>query len=159
MAGGAEQEERRVIKKIICINGKTMRGNRQSKEKPTHIVSVWSKEDGFCLGQKAVKEKSKEITTIPELLEKLQMKGQIVTIDAMGTQKGLVERIRSKRTEYVLAVRGHWSVENMHWHLNVTFKEDANTTIDKTAAQNQNIIRKWYLSILKMAELSFAFGT
>ena len=51
------------------------------------------------------------------------------------------------------AVRGHWSVESMHWHLDVTFREDANTTLDKQAAQNQNIIRKWSLSILKMIEL------
>ena len=51
-------------------------------------------------------------------------------------------------------MRGHWSVESMHWHLDVTFREDANTTIDKTAAQNQNIIRKWCLSILKPLELS-----
>lgn len=42
----------------------------------------------------------------------------------------------------------------MHWHLDVTFREDANTTIDKTAAQNLNIIRKWCLSILKATELS-----
>ena len=42
----------------------------------------------------------------------------------------------------------------MHWHLDVTFREDANATIDKTAAQNLNIIRKWYLSILKVTELS-----
>ena len=52
------------------------------------------------------------------------------------------------------AVRGHWSIESMHWHLDVTFREDANTTIDRTVAQNQNIMRKWCLSILKMAELS-----
>ena len=51
------------------------------------------------------------------------------------------------------AVRGHWSVESMHWHLDVMFKEDANTTIDKMAAQNLNIIRKWSLSILKPAGL------
>ena len=42
----------------------------------------------------------------------------------------------------------------MHWHLDVTFREDANMTIDKTAAQNLNIIRKWCLSILKVTELS-----
>ncbi len=42
----------------------------------------------------------------------------------------------------------------MHWHLDVTFKEDANTTLDKQAAQNHNIIRKWCISILKMMELS-----
>ncbi len=45
------------------------------------------------------------------------------------------------------AVRQHWSVEIMHWHLDVTFKEDANSTLDKTAAQNLNIINKWSLSI------------
>ena len=50
------------------------------------------------------------------------------------------------------AVRGHWSVESMHWHLDATFREDAGTTLDKQAAQNQNIIRKWSLSILKMIE-------
>ena len=54
------------------------------------------------------------------------------------------------------AVRGHWSIESMHWHLDVTFREDANNTatIDKMAAQNLNIIRKWSLSILKTAEVS-----
>ena len=52
------------------------------------------------------------------------------------------------------AVRGHWSVESMHWQLDVTFKEDANRTLDKQAAENLNIIRKWSLSILKPAELS-----
>ena len=41
------------------------------------------------------------------------------------------------------AVRGHWSIESMHWYLDVTFREDANTTLDKMAAQNLNIIRKW----------------
>ena len=51
------------------------------------------------------------------------------------------------------AVRGHWSVESMHWHLDVTFREDANLTLDRQAAQNLNIIRKWCLSILKVIEL------
>lgn len=51
------------------------------------------------------------------------------------------------------AVRGHWAVESMHWHLDVTFHEDANSTLDKIAAQNQNIIRKWCLSMLKLIEI------
>lgn len=50
-------------------------------------------------------------------------------------------------------VRGHWAVEIMHWQLDVTFKEDANTTLVKTAAQNQSIIRKWWLSMLKLIEI------
>lgn len=50
------------------------------------------------------------------------------------------------------AIRKHWSVEIMHWHLDVTFKEDANKTLDKDVAQNMNIIRKWALSILKTVD-------
>ncbi len=50
---------------------------------------------------------------------------------------------------FAKAVRQHWSVEIMHWHLDVTFKEDGNRTQDKTAAQNLNIIHKGCLSILK----------
>lgn len=249
------RNEGEALKKIICIDGKTMRSNKRKEGKPSHIVSAWSREDGFCLGQRAVDEKSNEITAIPELLDKIQVKGQIITIDAMGTQKGIAEKIRKKHADYVLAVkgnqaglyedvklyfgeekirkeirekkdytctvekargqmekreyyqteeigwlqqrkewkgiksigmeektiqdekgerkeyryyisslrtdietfkravRGHWSIESMHWHLDVTFREDANTTLDKQAAQNQNIIRKWSLSILKMIEL------
>ena len=50
-------------------------------------------------------------------------------------------------------MREHWSVESMHWHLDVTFKEDANTTLDKTVAQNLNIINKWCLSILNLFDV------
>ena len=144
-----DKNDGELLKKIICIDGKTMRSNKRGEEKASHVVSAWSKEDGFCLGQKAVGEKSNEITAIPELPEKIQIKGQIITIDAMGTQTAIAEKIRQKR-----AVRGHWSIESMHWHLDVTFREDANTTLDKMAAQNLNIIRKRSLSILKPAEIS-----
>ena len=249
------RNEGEALKRIICIDGKTMRSNKRKEGKPSHIVSAWCREDGFCLGQKVVSEKSNEITTIPELLDRIQIKGPIITIDAMGTQKAIAEKIRKKRADYVLSlkgnqtglyedvalyfgdtqtrrklkgngcyismtekahrqmekreyyqsddirwlsqkkewkgiksigmeektikdekgerkecryyisslvpetetfrrvVRGHWSMESMHWHLDVTFWEDANTTLDKQAAQNQNIIRKWSLSILKMIEI------
>lgn len=66
-------------------------------------MSAWSKKDGFCIDQKAVVEKSNEITAIPELLESLRIKGQIITINAMGPQTGTTEMIKRKRTEYVLA--------------------------------------------------------
>lgn len=249
------RNEGEALRKLICIDGKTMRSNKRKDGKPNHIVTAWSKEDGFSLGQKTVKVKSNEITAIPELLEKIRIKGQVVTIDAMGTQTEIVEKIRSKKGDYVLAlkenqktlyedvrlflndretkenlkkregykktvekahsqveireyyqtneigwlsqkktwkglksigmeektiqrdgverkeyryyisslkedielfsraVRGHWSVESMHWQLDVTFKEDANTTLDKQAAENLNIIRKWCLSILKIVEI------
>ena len=51
------------------------------------------------------------------------------------------------------SVRGHWAVESMHWHLDVTFREDANHTIDKNSAQNLNIIRKFCLSVLKVVDI------
>src|SRR5699024_4837310 len=101
------RDEGEALKKIICIDGKTMRSNKRKEGKPSHIVSAWSREDGFCLGQKAVEEKSNEITAIPKLLEQIQIKGQIVTIDAMGTQKEIAEKIRKKRADYVLAVKGN----------------------------------------------------
>lgn len=243
------------LRKLICIDGKTMRSNKRKNGKANHIITAWSREDGFSLGQKVVDTKSNEITAIPELLEKIRMKGQVITIDAMGTQVKIAEKIREKRADYVLAlkenqrvlyedvslymndeevkaelrakgvykktiekahgqieireyyqtedikwlsqkkmwpglksigmeektlqkdgvekkeiryyisslkgdielfsraVRGHWSVESMHWHLDVTFKEDADRTLDKQAAENLNIIRKWCLSILKMIEI------
>ncbi len=101
------RNEGELIKKIICIDGKTMRSNKRKEGKPSHVVSAWSKEDGFCLGQKAVEEKSNEITAIPELLEKLQIAGQIITIDAMGTQREIAEIIRKKRADYVLVLKGN----------------------------------------------------
>ena len=221
-----------------------MRGNKNKNEKPLHIVSAWSKEDGFCMGQRAAMEKRNGITTIPLLPETIQIKGNIVTTDAMGTQTGIAEKIKSRRADYIIAVkgnqktlyndikdyfsekeflgkikekgcykksvekahgqvetreyyqtgdikwlcqrkdwkgmkniimerkvlekeggrhtgyryfisslpedinlasravRGHWSVESVHWHPSVTFRENYNTTSDKTAAQNHNIIRK-----------------
>ena len=249
-------EEGEKLKKIIAVDGKTMRGNTQNGSKPLHVVSAWCEEDGFCLGQVATEEKSNEITAIPDLLKKIDVKGQIVTIDAMGTQTAIAEKIRQKRADYVLALKGnqsslhddvkdyfqdkelreriqeqghykrkiekahgqieireyyqtedikwlsqrsqwkglksigmeqktitrqngsssteyryfisslmndielfsravrkHWSVEVMHWHLDVTFREDANLTIDRMAAQNLNIIRKFCLSILKTVEV------
>lgn len=87
------QQEGEKLKKIICIDGKTIRGNKRKGSHPSHIVSAWCRENGFCLGQRAVvEEKSNEIRTIPELLDKIQVKGQVVTIDAMGTQTAIAEK-------------------------------------------------------------------
>lgn len=88
------RDEGQALRKLICIDGKTMRSNKRKEGKASHIISAWSREDGFCLGQKAVDEKSNEITAIPELLDKIQIKGQIITIDAIGTQKNIAEKIR-----------------------------------------------------------------
>ena len=244
-----EKGEKEKFKKIIAIDGKTMRSNKQNGIKPNHIVTAWNKEDGYSLGQQKTDEKSNEIKAIPNLLAKINTKTSEVKIDAMGTQTENLKKIKSKKGDYVLsvkenqkilfeeislyfddtdhlkkiknkgnyhhtseknhgsadvreyyqtssigwlsnkerwkgiksigmvirthngvterryyisslnpdiktfsrAVRGHWSVESMHWQLDVTFKEDNNHTLDKIAAENQNIIRKWCLTALKQA--------
>ena len=99
--------EGEVIKKIICMDGKTMSSNKRGERRPNHIVSAWCREDGYCLGQKTVEEKSNEITAIPEVLDAIGIKGQVVTIDAMGTQTAIAEKIRDKRADYVLALKGN----------------------------------------------------
>ena len=237
------------IKKILAIDGKTQRGNGNKDQKANHIVSAVD-EDGFCLGEKRVNEKSNEIKAIPDLLDDLNIAGHIVTTDAMGTQVDIVKKIRKKHADYVLALKGnqgslredvklyfedasllsrcaytkttekargaiekreywqtedvlwlpqrknwlglqsiamtrntslkdgkeasetryfisslpldvkgiarairkHWMVESYHWHLDVTFREDDDRTIEKQAAFNLNIIRKLALNILKIFE-------
>ena len=244
-------EEGEKIKRLLAIDGKTQRGNGNKNQKGNHIVSAVD-ERGFCLGQKRVEEKTNEITAIPELLDSLNIKGTIITIDAMGTQTAIVKKIRKKRADYVLAlkgnqgslmedvreyfgdkellkkcaykkkvekargkiekreywqtediswlsqkkewtglksiiqtrntitgadgketmeeryfisslptdieeteraVRGHWMIESYHWHLDVTFREDGNHTLEKQAAYNLNIIRKLAMNILKISEI------
>lgn len=260
-------EEGDKIKRLLAIDGKTQRGNSRKNQKANHIVSAVD-DRGICLGQKRVDEKTNEIKAIPELLDWLNIKGTIITTDAMGTQTEIVKKIKSKGADYLLAlkgnqgslfedvklyfsdkevlvksdykktvekargriekreywqsediswlsgrkewkglksiiltrntisetdgritveeryfisslpsgineieraVRGHWMVESYHWHLDVTFREDGNHTLEKQAAYNLNIIRKLALNILKLVEIGnrklslkkkrFAIGT
>lgn len=94
---------------FIHIDGKTMRGTRcDSKNlRALHVVSAWASEAGITLGQVAVDDKSNEITAIPELLKLLDLRGKIVTIDAMGCQQDIVEDIVEKGGDYVIPVKGN----------------------------------------------------
>lgn len=243
-------DEGEKIKKILSIDGKTQRGNSTETQKANHIVSAVD-EDGFCLGQVKADDKTNEIRVIPELLDNLNIAGHIITTDAMGTQTEIVKKIRRKKADYVLALKGnqeslhndvklyfddsiflsdcayhrtvekarggleereywqaddiswlpqkkewsglmsiamtrntitkngkttvevryfisslcvnvkeiarairkHWVVESYHWHLDVTFREDDNRTIDKQAAYNLNVLRKLSLNILKLLDV------
>lgn len=240
------------LKKLLSIDGKSQRGNGTATQKANHIVSAID-ENGFCLGQKKTDDKSNEITAIPDLLGDLNIKGNIITTDAIGCQTEIVKIIRKKHADYCLAlkgnqrtlhgdveryfadkalrkscqytkttqkarsciekreywqtddiawlhqkkdwvgltsiamtrntitqistgevstetryfisslsldvreiaraIRGHWMVESYHWHLDVTFREDANQTAEKIAAFNLNIIRKISINILKLLDM------
>jgi len=93
----------------IPIDGKTMRGSkrrtRTGARKATHIVSAWAHELGLTLAQVRTEDKSNEITAIPELLEALLLKGAVVTIDAMGCQQGITQKVVQGGADYVLAVK------------------------------------------------------
>jgi predicted transposase YbfD/YdcC len=247
-------DEGEALKRIMAIDGKTSRGS--GNQEALHTVTAWSKEGGVSFGQRSSDSKGKEIPLIKDLLDTVSVRGQIVTIDAIGTQKEIAAKIRQGKGDYVLAVkgnqgtlheeikeyfgdealkdeieaagnyiktvekargnieireywqtedikwfadrkqwaglksfgmsrntvqkpdgttsekeryfisslgakvdefacavRGHWSVEAMHWHLDVTFREDANHTLNRNACENLNIVRKWALSVLKMIDM------
>jgi predicted transposase YbfD/YdcC len=92
---------------IIAIDGKTLCGSRFQEEGPLHIVSAWAVKNRLTLGQQQVDGKSNEITAIPELLNSLQLQGAIVTIDAMGCQRAIAQKIFDGKGDYCLAVKGN----------------------------------------------------
>jgi predicted transposase YbfD/YdcC len=98
-----------VEKPILAVDGKTLRRSHDRNRGlgALHSVSVWASEYGLSLGQVACAEKSNEITAIPELLRLVDIKGAIITIDAMGTQKAIAAQIIEGGADYVLALKGN----------------------------------------------------
>jgi predicted transposase YbfD/YdcC len=94
---------------VIAIDGKTAKGSRDRKNNrhPLHMVSAWACHNRLVLGQEATEEKSNEITAIPKLLELLELKGCIVTLDAMGCQRAIAEQIIDQEGDYVLGLKGN----------------------------------------------------
>ena len=102
---------------VVAIDGKTLRRSydRVSSKNALHLVSAFAADLGVVLGQVATDSKSNEITAIPALLELLELKGSIVTIDAMGCQKAIAAKIQEKKADYVLALK-----ENQKCYVKVT---------------------------------------
>jgi predicted transposase YbfD/YdcC len=94
---------------VLAVDGKTARRShdRTNGLGALHSVSVWASEFGLSLGQVACAEKSNEITAIPELLRLVDIKGAIITIDAMGTQRAIAAQIIEGEADYVLALKGN----------------------------------------------------
>ena len=233
--------------KIIAFDGKTMRGSKNSGHRAFHVLSAFLTDDQIVIGEEIVDEKSNEITAIPQLLDEINVTGATVTIDAMGTQTKIAEKIIEKGADYVLALKGnhadlyddvqfyfenelailnkttqdcahgrdeireyfletnigwlynrenwaglaaiaavrssvtkkgetcvetrcfltsltdieqfsravreHWGIENrLHWHLDVTFEEDASHFQNQNAAAVWNVLRKTALEYLKQVD-------
>jgi predicted transposase YbfD/YdcC len=102
LAVGLERE-------VVAVDGKTVRrsGSRRHEHGPLHLVSAWASGRGLALGQREVDGKSNEIAAIPELLDVLRLDGCIVTLDAMGCQKGIAARIRAKGADYLLVLKAN----------------------------------------------------
>ncbi|MFI5333492.1 MAG: ISAs1 family transposase [Candidatus Babeliales bacterium] len=93
---------------IVSIDGKRLcNSGCDGKKSIIHMVSAWSNANNMVLGQLKVDDKSNEITAIPALLEVLELKGCIITIDAMGCQRAIAETIINKDADYILALKGN----------------------------------------------------
>jgi predicted transposase YbfD/YdcC len=103
---------------VVAIDGKTACASHNGPDPSiaTHMVSAWATANGVTLGQVAVAEKSNEITAIPELLYLLDLKGCLVTIDALGCQKEIAEQIVAQDGDYLLAVKSN----QPHLHEDIT---------------------------------------
>lgn len=246
-------------KDIINIDGRINNGSSRNetryneKIKPLNVLNAYSNNYGICLASEQIEEKTNEITTIPDILDRFNVKGNVITWDALNTQTVNVEKVINLKGDYVVpikrnqsnfyndlklyfdekklemikagqinsgylectekrggnlihyeyyqtedvkwyfdrkkwkklnsvglvkktidngkeikteyryyisslylnielfssSIRNHWSVENkLHWHLDFTFKQDDNTTVNKTALMNLELVKKFCLGIL-----------
>jgi predicted transposase YbfD/YdcC len=117
---------------IVAIDGKTLRRSHDSKNGlgPLHLVSAWATECGLSLGQVATEQKSNEITVIPELIERIDVKDAIVTIDAMGCQKDIAQKIIDAQGDYVLAVKDNQPT--LHEAIQEVFSDRRQDDLGKT---------------------------
>jgi predicted transposase YbfD/YdcC len=96
-----------LAERIVAVDGKTSRRSFDGENKPMHLVSAFVSELGITLGQLKTEDKSNEIKAIPELLELLDIAGAIVTLDAMGCQSKIVEKIVEKGADYLIGLKGN----------------------------------------------------
>lgn len=127
------------IKGVVAIDGKRLRAASNGCE-PIHLVNAFAVTNGLSLGQYRVKDKSNEITAIPELLKLLSLEGCIVTIDAMGCQKEIAAKIVEAKADYVLGLKGNQGklLEDVKLYMDTLYegglkqvKKEHNETIEK----------------------------
>jgi hypothetical protein len=110
--------------RLVAIDGKTLRGSRKADESTVQIVSAWACHNGITLSQQAVDQKSNEITAVPKLLRLLNLKGAIVSVDAMGTQLKIAIAIIQAGADYLLALKGNQGT--LHDDVKKFFEDPAN---------------------------------
>lgn len=101
----AESNSKKDTQKHIAIDGKSIRNSKSPDHKNLHLVSAWASHTRLVLCQQKVDEKSNEITAIPLLLEMLDLENAVVTLDAMGCQRDICEKILDKNGDYIISVK------------------------------------------------------
>ena len=94
-----------LAKQLIAVDGKTIRGSAKTNSEQEHCVSAWAAETGLTLALEFVQKKSNEIPAIPKLLDQLEIKGHVVSVDAMGTQTAIAKKIIDKDADYLMALK------------------------------------------------------
>jgi len=122
-----------ILKDVIAIDGKTLRHSFDTAKEKTaiHMVSAFATEARLVLGQIKVADKTNEITAIPMLLNLLELTGAIITIDAMGCQKDIAQKIIEKEADYVLSLKGNHSTlhEDVKLFLETEVSKDKSNAI------------------------------
>ncbi|MGJ1535043.1 ISAs1 family transposase [Sphingobacterium multivorum] len=136
---------RRSTKRSISIEGKTIKGSKDSfhGQSAIHMVGAWAAENELVLGPLKVQDKSNEITAIPLLLDMLDIQGSIVTIDAMGTQTDIATKIVENGADYILSVKGNQQelLDQITERFEKQAPESTDTTIEKGHGRIEK--RRW----------------
>jgi predicted transposase YbfD/YdcC len=127
---------------ILPIDGKTLRGSYAPGDSKAlvHMVSIWAASNHLSLGSTVVEEKSNEITAIPRLLELVDVSGGLVTIDAMGCQKEIAQKIRDRGADYVLAVKDNQP--KLHEAIETFFADQMDTDFARTRCRRHTTADK-----------------
>ncbi|MCC0179789.1 ISAs1 family transposase [Waterburya agarophytonicola K14] len=141
--------------KVVAIDGKSLNGSydRESSLKSLVMVSAWSDRHKLVLGQVAVEQKSNEIKAIPLLLEQLDLKGAIITMDAMGTQTAIARQINSAGADYILTLKANHPTlaqDARNWW--EKYSQEAEKTLVKTTeciceAGHHRIEKRCFISV------------
>jgi predicted transposase YbfD/YdcC len=144
-----------VERPTLAVDGKTLRRSHDRRRNlgTLHSVSVWASEFGLTLAQVATEEKSNEITAIPTLLSLIDIHGAIITIDAMGTQTAIAEKIIEGGGDYLLAVKGNQEtlhdavIDHIHEQTKTDFRGSGARRLDTVEKKHGRIERRTYLQM------------
>ncbi len=127
---------------VIAVDGKSARHSydKANGKEAVHLVSAWATENHLVLGQRAVEDKSNEITAIPDLLRLLDISGCIITIDAMGCQTAIAGQIVAQQADYVLAVKGNQA--NLQEDIALSFRLAQQTNFQKVTHSYAQTVNK-----------------